>query len=306
MELMQPLFQGSHISKQLGEFRLSDIDFTLPAGYIVGVIGRNGSGKTTLIRLLSGIYQADGEAGLCLGGVSFHEDIVKYKKQLAFVFNETPFPEMLSARDCARVYGHYYDGFDGKKYEALLREFEVPPKTVITHLSKGQKIRQQLAFALSYEARLYLLDEPAGNLDVEFRDTFYKVVRKMTADGSSSVILVSHLVEEMEQLADYILWLGMQTEEKQGQRGYQRYFGTTDELKEQFQLLDMSRQELPVTLAERIVGSRERNYHQEILVQIEREALPEEIKKRSRYADLKEIMYYSEKGDRRGDALPNR
>lgn len=305
------LLKCSHSAKKMGDFGLTDIDFSLPAGYILGVIGRNGSGKTTLTRLLAGSYQMDGEGEMILDGISLQKDAVGYKRRIAYILNENPFPQMIHARDCARIYGHYYEGFDRKKYEALLKEFEVPEKVILAKLSKGQQIRQQLAFALSYEAKLYLLDEPAANLDVEFRDTFYQYVRGMVEDGRNSVIYISHLVDELEQLADYILWIGTRKDEE-GRKSYQRFFGTMDELREQFQLVEMTKQEFQkiatrsvldtallkkMITGEMIIGVREREHHQEMLVQIDREGLPKELQRASRYACLKEIMYYVEKGD---------
>ncbi len=301
----------SHPAKKMGDFRLSDIDFALPAGYVLGVIGRNGSGKTTLARVLAGSYQIDGKGELILDGVSISEDLTRYKKRIAYVFNENPFPQMIHAMDCARIYGHYYEGFDKKKYEDLLKEFEVPGKVILKNLSKGQQIRQQLAFALSYDAKLYLLDEPAANLDVEFRESFYGYVRSMTEDGKRSVIYVSHLMDELEQQADYILWIGTK-KSGEGKTGYQKFFGTMEELREQFQIIEMTKQEFKeiavksirdkevlkkIMQEELIAGIRERQNHQEMLVQIGRESLPKEVQRVSRYASLKEIMYYVEKGD---------
>lgn len=326
------LLKCTNLIKQKGDFCLCEIDFELPSGYILGVIGRNGSGKTTLTRLLLGSYQIgehkvnktslSEQGNITLNGISSRQDIVAYKKQIAYVLNETPFPEMADAMGVAKVYGHYYDGFDVEKYKGFLKEFEVPEKVVIKKLSKGQQIRQQLAFALSYKAKLYILDEPAANLDVEFRDTFYQYVRQMTEDGMASVIYVSHLVDELEQLADYILWIkATQPEnvctlsEKQtniSKCGIQKYFGTVDDLREQFQLMEISQAELravtdsvakkvsavtPSAISpEAIIGMRERENHQEMLLQIDRNELPDELKKVSRYASLKEIMYYIEKG----------
>lgn len=310
LETSPSLLECVSLTKKMGEFRLADIHFALQPGYILGVIGRNGTGKTTLVRLIAGSYELEEQGDSILAGTSIKENVVGYKKQIAYILHKNPFPQMITPKDCAMVYGYYYKGFDKKKYREYLKEFEVPETVIIKNLSKGQQIRQQLAFALSYKAKLYILDEPAANLDVEFRDIFYQYVRRMTEDGTSSVIYVSHLVDELEQLADYILWLGAEKTENK-KRGYQRFFGTMDELREQFQLIEMSKrqfkesavknflekEDLKKTIKEEnIIGVREREHHQEMLVQIDRELLPEEIKQVSRYASLKEIMYYNEKG----------
>lgn len=279
---------------------LSDVDFELPSGYVLGVIGRNGSGKTTLMRMLLGSCMPEEGGDSFINGVSLREDVVRYKRQVAFVLGDTPFPLLINAEACGELYGHYYDAFDLHKYKKLLQEFEVPQKAMLIRLSKGQMIRQQLAFALSYRANLYLFDEPTANLDVDFRDEFHKYVRQITAREDAGVVYVSHLVDELEQFADYILWLSTGREDPTRKTttrvSLQRYFATMDSLRERFQLIESSREEVPDIRDENIVGVRAGKHHQEMLVQVDREQLPDEIQGVSRYASLKELMYYIETG----------
>lgn len=323
-QVEQPLLQCIHISKQKGEFVLSDIDFSLEPGYVLGVIGRNGTGKSTLLRTLLGSYhltsieqkkhayvqsaakntkeeqniveQEIAEGDIVLQGISINIDMLRYKEQIAYVLNDTPFPLGIHARDCGNYYGKYYQSFDNAKYEGLLKEFEVPEKVLIKNLSKGQQIKQQLAFALSYEAKLYIMDEPTGNLDVEFREKFYQYIRNLMQDGTKGVIYASHLVDELECIADYILWISTTKESDSKKTGRKRYFGSREELTKEFQLVEAAREEVMEIPEESIIGMRMRENHQEMLVQIERKNLPESVKCVSRYATLKEIMYYIEKG----------
>lgn len=289
------LLECCSLSKKKGDFLLSDIQFSLPAGYLLGVIGRNGAGKTTLTRLLLGSYTREVSGDIRLNGVSITKDVVAYKKQIAFILNESPFPETFDAKTCGKIYGSYYEGFDIKKYMDLLKEFQVPFKVRLRKLSRGQQIKQQLAFALSYKAKLYVLDEPTANLDVEFRQMFYQYIRQLTEDGGS-VIYVSHLVDELEQMADYILWLQEEKTDTEESSGQQKYFGEIHELKEQFQLMEISENELAGIPKEAIVGSRIAEHHQELLVRIPRDRLTRELQNISRYPTLKELMYYVEKG----------
>lgn len=281
------LFECKDVKKQIGDFILSGINFSVKPGYVTGVIGRNGAGKTTLSRLIMGSSISDyGE--IFLNGASAKRDIKPYKKQLAYVLNETPFPVLMTSHECGMVYGSYYDGFDYGRYLDLLKKYGVPLRQKIKTLSKGQQIRQQLAFALSYDASLYIFDEPAANLDVEFRDEFYGIIREITSCGNKSVIYVSHLVDELEQVADYILWIS---------KGRQKYFGTLDSLRESYQLAQMSRDDIAHVTGAEIVGSREREMHKEILIKADRKDLPDSVVRYCRFATLKEIMYYEEKGD---------
>ena len=274
------------LCKSYERFALQDICFSLEPGYILGVIGKNGSGKSTLIRMLLGSRKGTGEVQL--GGCSW-SNVVAYRKQLAFVLKDTPFPEIMNAKDCGNYYGKWYDGFDLKKYLHYLEQFQIPEKQAIEKLSTGQKIRQQLAFALSYQAKLYLFDEATANLDVKFRDEVYQSIRQLVATEEKSVIFVSHLVEELEQFADYVLWL---------HQGKQKYFGTMEDLKEQYCIVEMSKEKLEnqFQCSEKdILIGRENAHHQEYLLRTEVVKNCPDLLEYSRYGTIKELMYYLEK-----------
>lgn len=334
------------VSKRLDGFTLYPVSFELEPGYILGVIGSNGSGKTTLLRTMMGSYRLDqteieygrgvsgksGTSGKCsmgageshgtdradilpdvlIDGISLRRDCRKYKERIAFVLNETPFYPAAGAVENGELYGRFYPSFDMEKYCRLLDEMEVPKKRAVVKLSKGQQIRQQMAFALSYDAAVYFFDEPTGNLDVEFRDQFYQYIRNIVADGTKTVIYASHLVEEMEEFADYILWLEKPREIRPESM---RYFGTLDELKSNYRMLESSEDWTGQIPGEWIVGQRDRPNHKEMLVCLpqkteadqlrggsggsrEERKLAYRIMQEGRYADMKEIMYYVEKGGR--------
>lgn len=275
-------------------FTLDSVDFELPKGYILGIMGRNGVGKSTLVQALLGICQKEEQERIFFQGTPI-KDIVSYKKNLAFVLNENTFPEKLNSLDCGVLYQEYYDNFDQSGYLQRLKAFEVPERVCIKKLSKGQKIRQQLAFALSHDACLYIFDEPTGNLDREFRERFWEEVQKLTRDGEKSVIYVSHLVEELERMADYLLWIWEKDGEGEEKGAAQKYFGTTERLLERFQLIQASGEEAEVLPEGSVAGIRDREYAKEFLAYARREELPENLREVSRYPTLKEIMYYVEK-----------
>lgn len=291
--------QCSHVTKSYPDFTLKDINFSLEAGYIIGVIGKNGSGKTTLLKCLLDSIPSEGE--WFMEGESRESDRRSFKQKLAYVLNQTPFPEGMTVEECGRYYGGWYQGFDGKQYLALLQEYGISKKQKIGKLSQGQKIRQQLAFALSYDAKLYVMDEPDSSLDVKFRESFYEDVRQLIASGTKSVLYASHLVEEMEIFADYILWLS---------GGELRTLGTMEEIRERYCILEDSEEVLKKELGEdwweaHKVGSLVNEHHQEFLVDFvcrnvgpERGAVLQKMEGRVRFPKLKEIMYFVEKRDR--------
>jgi len=284
------------VSKKIGEFQLKEINFELPKGYVLGVIGRNGTGKTTLLRCLTGIYRLAGKGvtgasgDVHLDGISINAEEKVFKKQYVFVSHDLPYRSTYRVKELGELLGCYYDGFTMKRYLENLKRFEIPEKKLLEQLSTGQKIRVQLAFALSVDVKLYIFDEPTGNLDVEFRDEFYKIVRELMETGEKSVIYASHLVEELEEMADYVLWLQEEDEVTTG-----HYFGTMDELKERYRMLEGAEEVLTGIEPTQVVGGRNRESHGEWLVRTE--GLSEGQKAHARYADLKEIFYYEEKGE---------
>lgn len=310
---MGALMTCRNVTKKWEHFTLDGISFDLEPGYIMGVIGRNGTGKSTLLQTLMGSLKMDcmdgGEEGTRglgmdaqIDGVSIFKDSKGYKAQFAYVLHETPFFQGGGALENGMVYGSYYKGFDLEKYKKLLEEFDIPPKRSLARLSDGQQIRQQLAFALSYDAKVYFLDEPTGNLDVGFRDTFYRYIREIVSDGKRSVIYASHLVEELEEFADYILWMEGVTEPGGGKSGRVRYMGTAESLINSYRIVDP--EALPGGMGqipkEWIEGGRHTESSEEILVRLPsdgEEALKKQICVAGRYGGLKEIMYYVEKGE---------
>ena len=301
---MNPIFSCRHITQEFEHFKLADITFALEAGCILGVIGRNGSGKTTLLRTLMGMQSTQGDAKIL--GYSLQKDEKEYKKRIAYVLNESPFRMNVNALTNGRLFGRYYDSFDLERYKELLERYEIlehPEKLqsvrqgkkniqALNRLSQGQQIQQQLAFALSYDASVYFMDEPTGNLDVEFRDTFYEEIRKLVSDERKSVIYASHLIEEMEYFADYILWL-------REQNGISQiyFYGTVDELRDRYRIIEAEDEVLRGIPSERILGRRKETNHNEWLINVEQYELPASIRKCVRYPELKEIMYYVEKGE---------
>ena len=301
---MNPIFSCRHITQEFEHFKLADITFALEAGCILGVIGRNGSGKTTLLRTLMGMQSTQGDAKIL--GYSLQKDEKEYKKRIAYVLNESPFRMNVNALTNGRLFGRYYDSFDLERYKELLERYEIlehPEKLqsvrqgkkniqALNRLSQGQQIQQQLAFALSYDASVYFMDEPTGNLDVEFRDTFYEEIRKLVSDERKSVIYASHLIEEMEYFADYILWL-------REQNGISQiyFYGTVDELRDRYRIIEAEDEVLRGIPSERILGGRKETNHNEWLIDVEQYELPASIRECVRYPELKEIMYYVEKGE---------
>ena len=214
-----------HLTVERKDFTLKDITFSLPDGYILGIVGRNGSGKTTLFQaLLSGEKKELEE-----------EERKEYHKQFAFVSEECMFPENLSAKDIGTLFGPLYDGFDTGKYEKLLADFQVPIKRRVAALSKGMKIKLQIAFAFSYSSKTLILDEPCANLVSFARKDLYRLIFEYMEEGERTVLWATHLTDELDRMADYLLLL---------EQGEQKFFEEKDKILSQYTIVKGSRKQL--------------------------------------------------------------
>ena len=204
---MHSIFYVKNVSKEFEKFKLENVSFEVQPGSIVGVIGKNGCGKSTLLATLMGIMEVDSkDARIEIDGTSLLSDEKIYKKKIAYVFNETPFKDSLSAISIGKYYGRYYDGYDQEKYVSLLEKYELiegsdkhsnalqskKNRKSIEKLSQGQRIRQQLAFALSYDAGVYFFDEPTGNLDSDMEDEIINLLIDIAHKENKCVIIISH------------------------------------------------------------------------------------------------------------------
>lgn len=297
---MEVLLECKNITKHMINYSIRNVSFRVNRGEILGLVGVNGSGKTSLLRILLGSYRLDtspedgGE--IVLDGLHFQRDKKEYRKKIAYVMADSLFGEGYTAEQIGKLFGPYYDGFDPVRYRENLDRFGVPSNRAIRNMSKGQEMRLQLAFAVSYDAELYLMDEPCGYLDPEFREIFYNELRVLVADERKAVILSSHLVTELENIADRLVWM-----RKNRREGTVRCEGTVDEIRNRYRIVMGTADEIARIPADILVGKRIRENHSEALVQLgdgaAEELLPKELAEACRYADLQEIMYYVERGD---------
>ncbi len=196
----------NHINKDFGRFCLKDITFSFPAGYILGLVGANGSGKTTLIHMLLGLYKAD-TGYIHIFDKDYQDKEICIKQEIGFVLQDDLFYKHLNLYHNAYHFGKKYKNFENKKFVEYCRQFGLDERKQYYKLSKGERLKFQLAFALSYNPKLLILDEATGNFDLAFRAEFQKLMTAFIQDGKHSVIFSSHVFDEMERIADYILFM---------------------------------------------------------------------------------------------------
>ncbi len=195
------------VEKRLNDFNLQDISFELPKGYIMGLIGGNGAGKTTLLNLILGLYQPD-HGRLTLFDREYSEDEQLIRNETGSVLaDENLFLPDISLTQNANLFGRFYKNYDKDMIFQYLKQFSLDARKKWKHLSKGEKLKFQFAFALSHHAKLLVLDEPAANFDPEFREQFQHIITQFASSGEGSVILSTHQLSELNRAADYITFL---------------------------------------------------------------------------------------------------
>lgn len=200
------MIKVNELTKQCGNFILSDINFELPKGYICGLIGENGAGKTTLINLLLGLYYP-GSGDIFINGLNMAKDEAKIKDDLGYVLQIDLFDPYLSLEDNADSYGKYYSRYDKALFLDYCGRFELNSRSRLKTLSKGQKLKFQFAFALSHKPVVLILDEPTANFDPSFRNQFFDILTDFISDGEHTVLLATHLTSDLERIGDYITFI---------------------------------------------------------------------------------------------------
>lgn len=200
------MVKTEHLTKKLGGFTLSDISIRLPKGYIMGIIGENGAGKTTLLRLLLGVSEKN-SGSIVIDGMNYEDNEKLIKEETGFVLLEDLFLDYGSLIKNAEMYGKYYEHYSREAFLEYCERFHLTPEKHYRNLSKGEKLKFQFAFALSHAPKLLIMDEPTANFDREFRGEFLRIITEFVSDGEKSVVIATHLTEDLDRIADYVTFL---------------------------------------------------------------------------------------------------
>ncbi|MBE3595672.1 MAG: ABC transporter ATP-binding protein [Hydrogenibacillus sp.] len=203
---MNQKLEVTHLTKRIdGVPILSGVSFAAEPGTITGIVGRNGTGKTTLLRTMVGIYTPDG-GEVRYGGRNVHAD-PKARGHFVFVPDARELLSDYTPERFARLFALLYPRFDAEKFWARLRQFELPPNQKVRTYSEGMKGLFYIALAVSTRAEVLLLDEPTEGLDPIFKKQSLRLIVEEVAEQRPIVLICSHRLEELEQIADRILFL---------------------------------------------------------------------------------------------------
>ena len=184
-------------------FILKDISFKLEKGYIMGLAGKNGAGKTTLIDyIMDSKAKYSGE--ILVDGENIRKNYPDILNYLGLVSENNIFFEKFTAQQNAELLGTLYKDWNQEVFEINMEKMGVSRDLAIKRMSRGEYMKFQMAFAMAHNSKLYLIDEATSKMDPVFRKEFYNIMHEVIEDESASIILVTHLEEELEYQADYI------------------------------------------------------------------------------------------------------
>ncbi|HJB51008.1 MAG TPA: ABC transporter ATP-binding protein, partial [Candidatus Anaeromassilibacillus stercoravium] len=145
------------------EFSLDHLNFKVPYGSVMGLIGENGAGKTTTLKLILNLMRRDAGT-IKLFGLDNIRDEGAIKQQIGVVFDENHFHELFSPADIAKILRSLYQKWDDNLFQQYLRRFQLPADKPIKTYSRGMKVKLSIASALAHHPKLLLLDEPTSGL----------------------------------------------------------------------------------------------------------------------------------------------
>lgn len=182
---------------------LRGVDLEVPVGSIFGFLGPNGSGKTTTIKVLLGLLKP--EAGVCrIAGLDSHKDMMAVRRSVGYMAEDQQMFGWMRVEQIVRWVGSFYPGWDEKFVQELLKFLELPLKSRVKTLSKGQNSRLALLLALGHRPKVVILDDPTLGLDPIARKDFLRYVIGLLQSNGVTVFFSSHLLYEIEPVADYV------------------------------------------------------------------------------------------------------
>ena len=202
--MTEPVISITGLTRRFGPTTaLASVSLSLPRGAVYGLVGANGAGKTTLIKHILGLLRAD-SGSVRVFGLDPVADPVAVLSRIGYLSEENDLPGWMRLDELIRYTRAFYPAWDDGYAEELREAFALDPGAKIKTLSKGQKARAGLLIALAYRPELLVLDEPSSGLDpIVRRDILGAVIRTIAGEGRT-VLFSSHLLEEVEQVADHV------------------------------------------------------------------------------------------------------
>lgn len=202
--MSEPIIHVGKLAKSFGSHQvLRDVSLTVPAGQTFALLGRNGAGKTTMIRIMLGLIPAD--SGMVeVAGFDPPSDPLKLRSQVGYLAEDQTMYGWMTPIELCRFLAPFYPTWDMHAARDYLERFQVPLHTRIRRLSKGQSVKLGLTVALAHRPPVVILDDPAMGLDPISRKEFNRDLVEHLQSSGCTVLYSSHLLDEVEAVADAV------------------------------------------------------------------------------------------------------
>jgi len=272
------------LCKSYGSFLLNGVDFDVPGGYIMGFIGPNGAGKTTTIKLILSVIQADSGSVKIFG----RGKDPACNEEIGVVMDTPMYVDDWKVYDVEKAVSPFYKQWDRGLFADYLKRFGIDSKKKVRELSRGMKVKLQIAAALSHNAKLLILDEPTSGLDPVARDEICDLLREFVSDENKSVLFSTHITSDLEKTADYITFI---------LNGSIVFTGAKDDLLEKYARVAGGLRDLSEEQKKFVIGYREHGTGFEGMVETANSGkLPKNVL--TERIDLDEIIIFMNKGEK--------
>src|SRR5205085_4402014 len=200
----EPVIEVTELTRRFDSMTaLDSVSLSMPRGAVYGLVGANGAGKTTLIKHILGLLRAQ-SGSVRVFGLDPVADPVGVLSRVGYLSEENDLPGWMRVEELIRYSRAFYPAWDDAYAEELRQKFALDPAAKVGTLSKGQKARVGLLVALAYRPELLVLDEPSSGLDPIVRRDILGAVMRTIADEGRTVLFSSHLLDEVEEVADHV------------------------------------------------------------------------------------------------------
>ncbi len=202
-----PVIEVTGLGRKYGRKEaLQDVSLRVGSGGVFGLVGENGAGKTTLIQHLLGALRPQSGTVRVFGADPAY-DPPAVLSRIGYLSEDRDLPGWMRVGEFLRYMRAFYPGWDAAFAERMVGEFGLNPAAKIRSLSRGEQARTGLLAAVAHRPELLLLDEPSSGLDAVARQQILAAVVRTVAEEGRTVVFSSHLLDEVERVADHVLML---------------------------------------------------------------------------------------------------